>query len=252
MEYIKPIYPADDRYEDIIFTEKLVAIPKNRAVRIYCDGIFDMFHYGHARLFVQVKQMFPNVFLIVGVCNDELTTKLKGPVVMREKERYEGVRQCRYVDEVIENAPWTLDMQFLEEHKIDFVAHDEAPYPCPDAADCYQFVKDRGMFLPTKRANHISTTKIITGIIRNYDLYVRRQIKRGISHKELNISFLKREQLRFKNIVAEDLEVMKEEFRIALDFWEKFTKKWYQRLFKGDQSVLDKMLSIVKKKTIEE
>jgi cytidyltransferase-like protein len=240
-----PKYPEDDRYEKVAFEEKAVTIPQNRAVRIYCDGIFDMFHYGHARLFEQVKHMFPKVTVVVGVCNDELTHGLKGQTVMNEKERYESVRQCRYVDEVIENAPWTLDIDFLKEHQIDFVAHDEAPYPTPNSSDCYEFVKKIGMFLPTKRAANISTTNIITAIIKNYDLYIRRQILRGIPYKDLNISFLKKEQIRLKNLVTEDMETMKEEFRIAFDFWENFTKKWYSRLFSKNQSVFSKVFSLV-------
>ena len=52
------------------------------------------------------------------MCNDDLTHKMKGRTVMNEAERYEAVRHCRYVDELVTDAPWTLDDDFLEKHKV--------------------------------------------------------------------------------------------------------------------------------------
>ena len=50
------------------------------------------------------------------VCNDSLTNQNKGKTVMSDLERYESVRHCKWVDEVIEDAPWSVDEEFLIKH----------------------------------------------------------------------------------------------------------------------------------------
>ncbi|CAG5124019.1 unnamed protein product [Candidula unifasciata] len=190
-----------------------------RAVRIYADGIYDMFHMGHARQLMQAKNAFPKAYLIVGICSDELTFRMKGRTVMNDAERYEAVRHCRYVDEVVTDAPWTLDMDFLDKHKIDFVAHDELPYATTSEDDVYQFVKDRGMFLATERTEGVSTTDVITRIIKDYDLYIRRNLARGYSHKELNVSYMKAKRLRLKDNYERLENKLKDKGKNLMDKW---------------------------------
>lgn len=43
------------------------------------------------------KSRFPNSYLLVGCCNDEVTHKYKGKTVMTDKERYESLRHCKLV-----------------------------------------------------------------------------------------------------------------------------------------------------------
>uniref|UniRef100_D3Z3T5 choline-phosphate cytidylyltransferase n=1 Tax=Mus musculus TaxID=10090 RepID=D3Z3T5_MOUSE len=138
-------------YVRVTMEEACRGTPCERPVRVYADGIFDLFHSGHARALMQAKNLFPNTYLIVGVCSDELTHNFKGFTVMNENERYDAVQHCRYVDEVVRNAPWTLTPEFLAEHRIDFVAHDDIPYSSAGSDDVYKHIKDAGMFAPTQR-----------------------------------------------------------------------------------------------------
>ena len=93
---------------------------------------------------MQAKNVFPksDVYLIVGVCSDELTQPNKGNTVMDKNERYDALTHCRYVDEVVRNAPWVLDDEFLTKHKIDFVAHDDVPYTIGSGTDIYAGLKE--------------------------------------------------------------------------------------------------------------
>ncbi|KFK22438.1 hypothetical protein AALP_AAs38924U000100 [Arabis alpina] len=178
--------------------DKVSGETSDRPVRVYADGIYDLFHFGHARAIEQAKKSFPNTYLLVGCCNDEITNKFKGKTVMTESERYESLRHCKWVDEVIPDAPWVLTKEFLDKHKIDYVAHDALPYADASGAgnDVYEFVKSIGKFKETKRTEGISTSDIIMRIVKDYNQYVLRNLDRGYSREELGVSFVKEKRLR--------------------------------------------------------
>ncbi|KAG8732372.1 hypothetical protein FRC10_000954 [Ceratobasidium sp. 414] len=88
---------------------------------------------------------------------------------MTHLERCECVRHCRWVDEVVADAPWVITQEFIDEHQIDYVAHDEDPYAGSDGSkDIYQFVKDQGKFLPTRRTPGVSTSELLHRIVAGY------------------------------------------------------------------------------------
>ncbi|KAJ5587885.1 uncharacterized protein N7459_003650 [Penicillium hispanicum] len=177
--------------------------PTGRPVRVYADGVFDLFHLGHMRQLEQAKSAFPDVHLIVGVTGDEETHMRKGLTVLSGAERAETVRHCKWVDEVIPSCPWVVTPDFLAEHQIDYVAHDDLPYEAAEGDDIYAPIKEQGKFLVTQRTEGVSTTGIITRIVRDYDQYISRQFKRGASRQELNVSWLKKNELEIKRHVVE-------------------------------------------------
>ncbi|MES1909140.1 MAG: hypothetical protein MHM6MM_001938 [Cercozoa sp. M6MM] len=193
-------------------------------VRLYADGIFDMFHFGHARVFEQCKKLWPEwrarggkIVLLVGCCSDALTHSMKGRTVMNEDERYESLRHCRWVDEVIRDAPWTLNDDFLRRHNVHAVAHDDAPYASDDADDVYAFVKRTGRFVPTQRTEGISTSDIITRIVRDYDDFVKRNLRRGIPHHELGVSAWRANRIALEDGVKRKLQRAEEKYDEFVD-----------------------------------
>lgn len=92
----------------------------------------------------QCKLAFPNVYLMVGVCSGSLVRQHKASPVLTSAERYESVRHCKWVDEVVENAPWVVDSEFMHKWGIDYIAHDEEPYISSGVDDVYSYAKSIG------------------------------------------------------------------------------------------------------------
>lgn len=58
---------------------------KNKPIRVYMDGCFDMMHYGHCNALRQARALGDQ--LVVGVVSDAEITVNKGPPVTPLKER---------------------------------------------------------------------------------------------------------------------------------------------------------------------
>ena len=82
---------------------------------------YDMVHFGHAN-FLRLAKSFGDQ-LVVGVHTDEEITQHKGPPVFTEQERYKMVGGIKWVDEVVEGAPYVTSIDTLDKYGCDFCVH---------------------------------------------------------------------------------------------------------------------------------
>ena len=100
-------------------------------------------------------------YLIVGVHTDEEITKHKGPPVFNEEERYRMVRAIKWVDEVVEGAPYVTTVETLDAHAADFCVHGNDITMTADGEDTYHLVKGAGRYREVERTQGVSTTELV-------------------------------------------------------------------------------------------
>src|SRR5881227_114133 len=88
---------------------------------IYVDMVGDLFHRGHVELLKAARSL--GDYLIVGVLSDTVATTYKRCPIMTMDERISVIQACRFVDEVIPNAPFVVTSEFLRVHGISLVVH---------------------------------------------------------------------------------------------------------------------------------
>jgi bifunctional ADP-heptose synthase (sugar kinase/adenylyltransferase) len=68
LEYLPNGLPKN--YASIVKKDDPDGNDPNNPVVVYADGVFDMYHIGHAKALEQCKKLFKHVRLIVGVSSD--------------------------------------------------------------------------------------------------------------------------------------------------------------------------------------
>ena len=132
--------------------------------RVYTDMAADMFHVGHLNLIKRAKSL--GDYLIVGVHSDDDIGQYKRRPIIPQEDRYEMVRSCRYVNEIIEAAPLVMTKDFLLDNKIDLVVRGDDVTPEHLRQQATPIKMDIMRYLP--RTKGVSTTLIIDNIIKQY------------------------------------------------------------------------------------
>ncbi|XP_072947401.1 ethanolamine-phosphate cytidylyltransferase isoform X2 [Epargyreus clarus] len=134
-------------------------IEEKKEIRVWCDGCYDMVHFGHANSLRQAKAL--GDVLIVGVHTDEEISKHKGPPVFTQEERYKMVRAIKWVDQVVEGAPYVTTLETLDKYQCDFCVHGDDITVTADGIDTYHLVKSAGRYREVSRTAGVSTTDLV-------------------------------------------------------------------------------------------
>ena len=127
--------------------------------RIYVDMVADLFHCGHVEFLRQARAMGDE--LVVGIHSDDTVEQYKRRPIMTLEERVAVVTGCRYVDEVVADAPLVVDRAWLERHNVDLVVHGD------DLDDelmlrLYRVPMEMGIFRTVACTPGISTTDLLS------------------------------------------------------------------------------------------
>jgi len=123
--------------------------------RVYSDIVGDLFHIGHINMFKQAREY--GDYLVVGVHSDNTVESYKRKPIISENDRYEIVKNCKLVDEVIIDAPLVITQDYIKENKIDVVIHGDDNL----FSENYKIPIEMGIMKYVKYTKGISTSEII-------------------------------------------------------------------------------------------
>lgn len=164
-------------------------VPRAGDTVVYLAGSFDLFHAGHIEKLAAAKAL--GSFLYVGLYDDSVVSSYKGAApVMNLHERALNVLQCKWVDEVVIGAPWSVTGDLVKTLGVHVVARALPKQPAGSAAaaplrrmpDPVAPVLNRGIVREIHPPSDLHTSAVIARILENRALYEARNKSR--QHKE--------------------------------------------------------------------
>ena len=136
------------------------------ASRVYVDMVGDLFHAGHVAFLREARRHGDR--LVVGVLSDATAASYKRRPVMTLAERVAVIAACRYVDEVVEDAPFAVTADFLRAHAITTVVHGD-DLSMEQAEAIYGPAVASGRLVLVRRSGNLSTTELIRRVRESID-----------------------------------------------------------------------------------
>ena len=132
----------------------------------YFDGCFDVMHSGHYNAFRMARDLCDE--LIVGVhSSKEIERTKKVKPVQTDEERVRLVGSCKWVDRVVLSKDYSPDyMALLDKFGCAFALHGSDINLNAEGKDPFAEVKKAGRFRTLPRMGTISTSEIITRLLK--------------------------------------------------------------------------------------
>ena len=165
-----------------LFQTPYVITPSQKV--IYVDGGFDLFHIGHIRFLQKIRETEQFDHLLVGLHSDSVVNKVKGLnyPIMDLKERAMGVLSCRYVTDVILNANFNLNLDFINTNKINLVMSGKKEAR-------HQHLIDIGKFKVVEIQGVVRSEDIVKRILDNRAVFEERNRRKAGKEEDIKKRF---------------------------------------------------------------
>lgn len=134
-------------------------------MRIYTDMVADLFHRGHVEFLKNIRNLYPNDYLIIGTHSDEEISVFKNKPIFNMEDRIEILKSTIFPDEVWGNIPIKITKKFIIENNIDIVIHADNMEKFHLEIN-YKVPIDMGILRTVPYYKEISTSKIIKKILK--------------------------------------------------------------------------------------
>ncbi|OQR94192.1 ethanolamine-phosphate cytidylyltransferase [Achlya hypogyna] len=159
--------------------------PAPNARVVYIDGAWDMFHPGHVDILKLAKAQ--GDYLIVGVHNDAIVNKHRGLnyPIMNLHERVLSVLGCRYVDDVLIDAPWQITKEMIASLRLATVVHgSHREMEDVSTEDPYKFAREAGIYKELPSPRTLDVKDIVDRINENRERFEKKFVKKMEAEKE--------------------------------------------------------------------
>jgi len=146
---------------------------KENAVRIYTQGVFDLFSLPEIEFLKACKHQKPNSELVVGVLSN---ADVPCSTVQTEDERVSALSKLSDIHQVIFPCPLAPHLQFLTDNKIDYVVQRQNQTP-------FQGIEEKLIKLPAPAGDNL-----IAKVLKEYEFFVEQLLEEGHQRQDLKVS----------------------------------------------------------------